>query len=298
VLPAAPSPYLVPFDGRFDLASAPTAPPPDGLTGKAAKEALEEERDTLADLQRLLWADRNRALLVLFQARDAAGKDSTIRHVFRGVNPAGVRVTSYGVPTEREREHDYLWRHMLDLPRRGTIGVHNRSWYEEVLVVRVHPGILEGQRQRLPEHDPQAFWDQRLRSIREVEAHLARNGTAIVKLFLNVGANEQARRLLRRLDRHDKHWKYNPGDLDARARWAEYDVAYQQALAGTSRQHAPWYAIPADDKRYMRLTVARLLVRTLKDMDLAWPQAAPDDAAVFEAHRQALRAQLEAGSTR
>jgi len=291
VIPPVPSPHLVPFDRPFRLADAPTAPPKSGLTGKKAKKELEDVREELADLQRVLWADRDNALLVLFQARDAAGKDSTIRNVFRGVNPAGVRVTSYGVPTEREREHDFLWRHVLDLPRRGTIAVHNRSWYEEALVVRVHPGILAGQRQRLPE-DADAFWAQRLRSMADLEDHLARNGTTVLKFFLHVGHEEQARRLLDRLERQDKHWKYNPGDLDERALWAEYDHAYEDALSKTSTASAPWYAIPADDKPYMRLTVAQIIVDAMKAMKLSWPDADPDDAEAFDAHKAHLREEL------
>lgn len=284
-------PHLVPFDGRFRLADAPTTPPDDAPSRKRAKEALEDVREELADLQRLLWADRSRALLVLFQARDAGGKDSTIRHVFRGVNPAGVRVTSFGVPTELEREHDFLWRHQLALPRRGTIGVHNRTWYEEALVVRVHPRLLAGQRQRLPE-DAAAFWERRLESMRDAERHLARNGTTVVKFFLHVSRDEQAHRLLRRLERPDKHWKFNPKDLEERALWDEYDEAYQHALSATSCSEAPWYCIPADDKPYMRLTVARLLVRHLRAMDLDWPDPDPEDVATFDEARTALRAQV------
>lgn len=289
--PFVDHPHLVSFDGRVQVADLPTTPPEGALVDKKAKKALVKERETLAELQRLLWADRSRSLLVLFQARDAGGKDSTIRHVFGGVNPAGVTVTSFGVPTEREREQDFLWRHQVALPRRGTIGVHNRSWYEEVLVVRVHPQFLGGQAQTLPA-DADAFWAARMRSIHEAEAHLARNGTTVVKFFLNVSQDEQARRLLRRLERSDKHWKYNPRDLDERALWSAYDHAYEQLLRHTSRDHAPWYAIPADDKPYMRLTIAQILVQTLEGMDLQWPDADPDDVATFEEAKALLRGEL------
>lgn len=285
-----PSPYLVPFDGSFRMAQAPTAPSTSTPAGKKATKALKEERLALAELQRMLWADRSRSLLLILQARDAAGKDSTIRHVLRGVNPAGVRVTSFRAPTRDEVEHDFLWRGARALPGRGTIGVHNRSWYEEVLVVRVHPGFLRGQHVALPD-DPMALWSERYESIRDYERHLARNGTAVVKCFLNVSAEEQRRRLLSRLDEAHKHWKFNPGDLEERALWGAYDRAYEDALNHTSRPWAPWYAVPADDKPHMRLTVCRLLIDTLKAMEPEWPEPDPDDVAGFEASRQQLLAE-------
>lgn len=287
---AVQTPYLVPFDGTFRIADAPTTPLAQTRRGKAAKKALVDKRETLADLQRLLWADRSHALLVIFQARDAAGKDSTIRHVFRGVNPAGVTVTSFGAPTKTEVEHDFLWRGSLALPRRGTIHVHNRSWYEETLVVRVNPGFLGAQHITLPS-DPDVLWQQRFDSMRDYEQHLARNGTAVVKFFLNVSQAEQKNRFLRRLDLPEKNWKFNAGDLKSRAKWAGYDVAFEEALNATSRPWAPWYAIPADDKPAMRLAVAEILVQTLQRMKLDWPEPDPDEVAEFAASRAALMAE-------
>lgn len=294
MLPPVDHPHLVPFDGDVRIDALPTAPPDGAPSGKDAKRRLGDVRDTLATLQRRLWADRSRALLVMFQARDAGGKDSTIRHVFRGVNPAGVTVTSFGAPTEREREQDFLWRHAIATPRRGTIGVHNRSWYEEVLVVRVHPALLDGQRQSLPV-DTAGFWDRRLESIRDAEHHLARNGTTVVKFFLHVGRDEQARRLLRRLERPDKHWKYDPRDLEERALWGRYNHAYEAAMRQTSRPWAPWYAIPADDKPYMRLTVAQILVQTLQHMDLRWPEPDLNHRHSFDHAIAQLRDELQGG---
>ena len=290
VLEPAESPFLVPFDGVFDPVEAATRPPQGAPVGKPATKELRKVREELADLQRLLWADRSKALLVVFQARDAAGKDSTIRSVFRGVNPAGVRVTSFRAPTHTEVAHDFLWRGSLALPERGTIGVHNRSWYEEVLVVRAHPSFLGAQHVTVPD-DPSVLWRQRFESMRDYEHHLARNGTTVVKLFLNVSRDEQRNRLLRRLDRDDKNWKFNPRDLKERALWDVYDEAYADALTATSRHWAPWYAIPADDKPFMRLTVARILVDTLRRMELEWPEPDPDDVADF----QRCREELEAG---
>ena len=279
VLEPAESPFLVPFDGVFDPVEAATRPPQGAPVGKPATKELRKVREELADLQRLLWADRSKALLVVFQARDAAGKDSTIRSVFRGVNPAGVRVTSFRAPTHTEVAHDFLWRGSLALPERGTIGVHNRSWYEEVLVVRAHPSFLGAQHVTVPD-DPSV--------LRDYEHHLARNGTTVVKLFLNVSRDEQRNRLLRRLDRDDKNWKFNPRDLKERALWDVYDEAYADALTATSRHWAPWYAIPADDKPFMRLQVAQIVVDALESLDLEYPTVGEAERARFDEMRALL----------
>jgi PPK2 family polyphosphate:nucleotide phosphotransferase len=200
---------------------------------------------------------------------DAAGKDSTIRKVFSGVNPAGFRVHAFGRPSELELRHDFLQRIASRLPERGKIGVFNRSHYEEVLVVRVHEGALAAQ--NLPDSGGKGFWEGRFESIREFEEHLARNGTVIVKFWLNVSRKEQKKRLLERIEDPEKNWKFRLGDLDDRARWNDYLSAYENLLRATSRPYAPWYAIPADDKDYMRAAVARILVETLESIDPRYP---------------------------
>lgn len=277
--------HVVPFDGNFSLADFPTS-----AEAMPSKKALKKELDDLVeelhDLQRVLYADGRYAVLAVFQAMDAAGKDSTIRKVFSGVNPAGFRVAAFGVPSERERKHDFLWRCARALPERGKIGIFNRSHYEECLVVRVKPELLDGQ--NLPHVDPATIWDERLESIRQWERHLARNGTVIVKFWLNVSMEEQKKRFLRRLDRADKHWKFSASDLDDRARWPEYMNAYQDALRQTSRDFAPWYAIPADSKPYMRVAVARTMVRTLKRLDLAHPELSEKERRTLDDSRKAL----------
>ncbi|MBL37233.1 MAG: phosphate--nucleotide phosphotransferase [Xanthomonadales bacterium] len=277
--------HLVPFDGNFSLADFPTSI--DELPAKKVlKNELEDLVEELHDLQRVLYADGRYAVLAVFQAMDAAGKDSTIRKVFSGVNPAGFRVEAFGVPSERERKHDFLWRCARALPERGKIGIFNRSHYEECLVVRVKPELLEGQ--NLPHVDPATIWDERLESIRQWERHLARNGTVIVKFWLNVSMEEQKNRFLRRLDRADKHWKFSAKDLDDRARWPEYMHAYQEALRRTSRDFAPWYAIPADSKPYMRVAVARTMVNTLRRLDLSHPELSEDERRALTASRNRL----------
>lgn len=277
--------HLVPFDGNFSLADFPTSVadiPPKKVLKKELKKLVEE----LHDLQRVLYADGRYAVLAVFQAMDAAGKDSTIRKVFSGVNPAGFRVEAFGAPSERERKHDFLWRCARALPERGRIGIFNRSHYEECLVVRVKPDLLDGQ--NLPHVDLATIWDERLESIRQWERHLARNGTKIVKFWLNVSPEEQKKRFLRRLDRADKHWKFSAEDLDDRERWPEFMNAYQEVLRRTSRDFAPWYAIPADSKPYMRLAVARTMVHALKKLDLSYPEVSEDERLMLGASRERL----------
>ena len=273
---AVPSPYLVPFDSSFQLAAFPTAPPESGPTGKAAKKALKDRIDELDDLQRMLAAQDRYSVLLVFQAMDAAGKDGTIRAVMRGINPAGVQVFSFKRPSQLELDHDFLWRSAVRLPERGRIGIFNRSYYEEVLVVRVHPGVLDGQRLPYPV-DPSRVWGERFESIRDHEKHLARNGTVILKFWLNVSRDEQKRRFLDRIDEPEKNWKFNAGDVDEREHWDAYMNAYQDALNATSRSWAPWYAIPAEDKRFMRLAVSEVVCRTLSSLALAYPEVSADD---------------------
>ncbi|MEQ9320064.1 MAG: polyphosphate kinase 2 family protein [Polyangiaceae bacterium] len=283
------SPYLVPSDGSFELAASPTEPPK-GSGGKDAhKDQLAERVDALGDLQRKLYADDRYALLLVFQAMDAAGKDSTIRKVFSGVNPAGFQVFSFKQPSAVELDHDFLWRSARALPERGRIGVFNRSYYEEVLVVRVHPEYLGGQ--KLPDiASHEQLWQERYESIRDHEKHLARNGTVVLKFWLNVSRAEQHRRFVDRIDEADKNWKFSAGDVAESRLWDQYMDAYQDALRATSRPWAPWYAIPADSKPFMRATVADIVVRTLEALPLRWPEPSDED----RAEMKALRAELEA----
>jgi PPK2 family polyphosphate:nucleotide phosphotransferase len=257
--------------GKLKLHDYPT-----GVDGPLADDDKAERElarcvKRIAELQELLYAGDRWSLLLVFQAMDAAGKDGTIKHVLSGVNPAGCQVFSFKQPSATELEHDFLWRTTLCLPERGRIGVFNRSYYEEVLVVRVHPEYLVPQ--RLPEglEFDSHFWKQRYRSIRDYEAHLARSGTRIVKFFLNVSREEQRRRFLDRLDEPDKNWKFSLGDVQERQRWDDYQEAYRDCIAATHTPESPWYLVPADDKRAARLIVARVIVETLEDLKLAPP---------------------------
>ena len=266
--------HRIPFDGRFDIDGFSCVPPKGTPRNKALEKELQALVERLDELQRRLFADRRHAVLAVFQAMDAGGKDSTIRKVFSGVNPAGFRVHAFGRPSELERRQDFLARVGMRLPERGKIGIFNRSHYEEVLVVRVHPEHLAAQ--NLPAADPERIWEERFESIRCFERHLAANGTVILKFWLNVSRDEQRRRFLSRIDEPDKNWKFRLGDLEDRGRWDDYRAAYQDALRATSRAWAPWYAIPADDKAYLRVAVARIVVATLEQIDPRYP--AIDDA--------------------
>lgn len=277
--------YLVPHDGSFQIAPAPQQPPADAPDRKSCRQELEVLRKRLADLQRVLYADNRYSVLLVFQAMDAAGKDGTIRAVMSGVNPAGCQVSSFKAPSAEELDHDFLWRTSRRLPERGRIGVFNRSYYEEVLVVKVHPEYLGGQ--RLPEI-PETIWQERYQSIRDHEQHLARNGTVILKFFLNVSKEEQRQRFLSRLDEPEKHWKFSSGDVRERGFWDQYQTAYEQALAATSRPWAPWYAIPADDKPFMRLSVARTVVAALESLDISYPEVDEKERARFAEMRALL----------
>jgi len=282
---APESPYLVPFDNSFAIARASTKPLTDepAFKGKHRRKCTER----LNKLQRVLAAGDRRALLCIFQAMDAAGKDGTIRAVMQGVDPSGCQVFTFKRPSELELDHDFLWRTTCRLPERGRIGIFNRSQYEEVLVVRVHPKILASQ--KLPgELNLETIWDERLHSIREQEAHLARNGTVILKFFLNVSKEEQKRRLLDRLDNEDKLWKFEAGDVVERRYWEQYMLAYQEAMNATSRPWAPWYAIPADNKPYMRARVSEIIIQTLKSIGLNYPEPTPLDLREFADARAEL----------
>lgn len=282
---APESPYLVPFDGTFRVADASTTPMTDGKPHKGKHRRRRTEN--LNKLQRVLAAGDRHAVLLVFQAMDAAGKDSTIRSVMQGVDPSGCQVYSFKKPSSLELDHDFLWRTTCRLPERGRIGIFNRSQYEEVLVVRVRPELLK--HQKLPETiDLDTIWDDRLKSIRQQEEHLARNGTVILKFWLNVSRDEQKRRFLARLDEAEKNWKFEPNDIRERRHWDSYMSAYQEALNATSRPWAPWYAIPADDKPYMRARVADIIIDTLQSIGLEYPVPSEEDLAEFAAARKEL----------
>jgi PPK2 family polyphosphate:nucleotide phosphotransferase len=284
---AVESPYLVPFDGSFRVADSPTEPPEGAPGKKACKEGLEELIDELRDLQRMLYAYDHNAVLLIFQAMDAAGKDGTIRAVMSGINPAGCQVFSFKQPTPEELDHDFLWRTTKRNPERGRIGIFNRSYYEEVLVVRVHPGFLDAQNLPAP-IDLNRIWGERFESIRDHEKHMARNGTVILKFWLNVSKEEQRQRFLDRILEPQKNWKFSSGDVKERGYWEDYMHAYEEAIQASSRSWAPWYAIPADDKPFMRLTVASILVESLKSLGLRYPELEADEVARLEEMRQML----------
>jgi PPK2 family polyphosphate:nucleotide phosphotransferase len=267
---AVKTPCLVPFNGDFHLSKASTLVKAVDEDKKYRKR-LAKLVDELDDLQRRLYASDKFSVLLVFQAMDAAGKDSTIRAVMSGVDPTGCQVFSFKQPSAEELDHDFLWRTAKSLPQRGRIGIFNRSYYEEVLVVRVHPEYLGGQ--KLPfKVDLDELWQQRYESIRDHEKHLARNGTVILKFWLNVSRDEQRKRFLSRLDEPQKNWKFSAGDVAEASRWNDYMNAYESALNATSRPWAPWYAIPADDKPYARLQVAETIVASLKSLDLQYPE--------------------------
>ena len=251
-----------------------------------AREALKQNLDELAEAQELLWANDVWSVLVVLQAMDTAGKDSVIKHVMSGINPQGCQVFSYKRPSEEELDHNFLWRYTSGLPERGRIGIFNRSYYEEVLVVKVRPEILE--RQRLPPGQrDRKFWDQRYDDINRFEKHLVRNGTVILKFFLHISREEQRQRLLARLENPKKHWKFQVGDLAERALWDRYMKAYEAAISATSTRWAPWHIIPANHKWVARALVGAVLSRAIRKLDLQPPAVSPQERQAFaEARRQ------------
>lgn len=287
---AVESPYLVPFDGSFRVGSSPTSPPSDDLSKEEAKAALDESVERIRELQRKLYAQDRVAVLLVFQAMDAAGKDSTIRAVMTGINPAGCQVFSFKQPSREELDHDFLWRTAIRLPERGRIGIFNRSYYEEVLVVRVHPEYLEAQ--RLPHmSDLTELWAERYEAIAAHEEHLAESGTLVLKFWLNVSPEAQKRRFLSRIDEPEKNWKFSASDVAEREHWDDYMAAYEDALNATSRLWAPWYAIPADSKPFMRMTVADIVERSLSRLDLRYPRLGDDERERLEEARARLEAE-------
>ncbi|GAB6141614.1 polyphosphate kinase 2 family protein [Methylosoma difficile] len=251
----------------------PTRTEPVYQSNKDYQTQLDGQVDTLSALQQLQYASNRYALLVIFQAMDAAGKDSAIKHVMSGVNPQGCQVFSFRHPSTAELDHDFLWRTSQCLPERGRIGIFNRSYYEEVLIARVHPEILRSQ--GLPDEllDERTIWQERYQSINDLERHLHRNGTRIIKFFLHLSKEEQRERFLARIDKPEKFWKFSLADLQERQFWHQYMEVYEACLGATSSDNAPWYIVPADDKKNTRLIIAQIIVDTLKAMDLHYPEA-------------------------
>ncbi len=284
------SPFLVSFDDSFKLRKLPTQSEDD--PGKPLNvEALEAAVEQLAKLQGKLYADNRYSVLLVFQALDAAGKDGTIRAVMTGLNPQGCQVYSFKSPNAEELDHDFLWRVQRDLPERGRIGVFNRSHYEEVLAVRIHPNYLDGQRLPRRPDKLEDLWEERFESINAAEKHWARNGCVILKFFLNVSQKEQHKRFLERITDPDDNWKFNAEDLAESKQWDAYMEAYQEMLRATSKPWAPWYAIPADSKSYMRRTVAEIVADTLGQLPLSYPKPSDRDRPRLEAARAELEAE-------
>ena len=265
-----PDDYRVPEGKKVDLKKWPTRCKPVYASKDVYHKRLNEQVEELSNLQRLLYATNRYSVLLIFQAMDAAGKDGAIRNVMSGVNPQGCQVFSFKHPSAEELEHDFLWRTTRNLPERGHIGIFNRSYYEEVLIVRVHPEILRTQ--GLPDslQDEKAVWEGRYRSINDLENHLYRNGTRIIKFFLHLSQEEQRKRFLDRIDDPEKNWKMSLSDIQERKFWNKYMDAYAACLEATSTRHAPWYVVPADDKRNARLIVSHILMDTLKGLSMAF----------------------------
>jgi PPK2 family polyphosphate:nucleotide phosphotransferase len=286
-------PFVVPPGKKIDLAEYDPAFTAGFKDKAAAKAALLEDVSELAQMQDIFWASKQYALIIIFQALDAAGKDSTIKHVMSGVNPQGVDVYSFKAPTEEERLHHFLWRPMRVLPAAGTIAIFNRSYYEEVLVVRVHPEFLDGQ---LLAREPRKkglghLWQSRYDNINSFENALAKENTRVLKFFLHVSREEQRARFLERLENPEKNWKFSVADVRERAHWDDYQQAYQDMLGATSTEAAPWYIIPADKKWFMRACVADIISAQLRELHLEYPHVGEREAAALADAKRQLEAE-------
>jgi PPK2 family polyphosphate:nucleotide phosphotransferase len=273
---------------KVDLSKWPTAVKPFFKSKKEYKELLEKHVADLSSLQQLLYASNRYALLLIFQGMDSAGKDGAIRHVMSGVNPQGCEVFSFKQPSAEELEHDFLWRTTRCLPERGRIGIFNRSYYEEVLVVRVHPELLRGEGLSEQVRDDKSFWEDRYRSIVDAEEHLQRNDTSILKFFLHLSKDEQRKRFLARIDEPDKNWKLSLADIHERKYWKDYRHAYEACLTATSTHHSPWYIVPADDKENARLIVSQIVVDALSELKMAYPKTTPKRRRELQSIRKLL----------
>jgi len=261
---------------------------------EVGKVTLEVVKEKLSKYQETLYAGNSHSVLIIFQAMDAAGKDSAISHVMSGLNPQGCQVFSFKTPTANEYEHDFLWRHYLALPQRGRIGIHNRSHYENVLVCKVHPEYILNE--RIPGYAETKkvnddFWKARYESIRNFEKHLTENGTIILKFFLHVSEEEQKERLIERINDPSKNWKFSSADLTERDLWKKYMSAYEEAISETSTEQAPWYIIPADKKWFARLTISQVIEQAFKDLNLKFPELPDEEVAKLEEHKEKLQAE-------
>ena len=280
--------YRVREGEEVDLKKRPTTVSPVYGSASRYEEILANHVEKLSELQQLHYASSRHAVLLIFQAMDAAGKDGAIRHVMSGVNPQGCQVFSFKHPSATELEHDFLWRTTRDLPERGRIGIFNRSYYEEVLIVRVHRGILHSEDiPDAPHHDGK-LWHDRYRSIRDLERHLHANGTLVVKFFLHLSKEEQLQRFLARIDEPDKNWKVSRADIEERKFWKQYRTAYEQCLSATSTDDSPWYVVPADDKQNARLIVSQIVVDTLEALGMHYPETTVERARELQSIRDGL----------
>jgi PPK2 family polyphosphate:nucleotide phosphotransferase len=268
--------FRAPQGKKVKLDKWPTKVKPVYKSKRKYRELLEKQVEELSEQQQLHYASNRYAVLLIFQAMDAAGKDGAIRHVMSGVNPQGCQVFSFKHPSADELEHDFLWRTTQALPERGRIGIFNRSYYEEVLIVRVHPEILQAE--SIPDGLPneKIIWQERYRSIVDMEEHLHRNGTRIIKFFLHLSEEEQRKRFLERIDAPDKNWKFSLADIEERKFWKQYMQAYEECLSATSTNNAPWYVVPADDKENARLIISQIVLDTFKSLKLAYPKASSE----------------------
>jgi PPK2 family polyphosphate:nucleotide phosphotransferase len=282
--------YLVREGEAVDLKQRPTTVDPVYGSKSRYEDILANHVEKLSSLQQLHYASSRHAVLLIFQAMDAAGKDGAIRHVMSGVNPQGCQVFSFKHPSATELEHDFLWRTTRDLPERGRIGIFNRSYYEEVLVVRVHREILLGEDIPDPPGHDKKLWHDRYRSIVDLERHLHANGTLVVKIFLHLSKEEQRQRFLARIDQPDKNWKISPADIEERKFWKHYRTAYEQCLGATSTDNSPWYVVPADDKENARLIISQIVVDTLEGLGMSYPKVTAKRALELQSIRDGLAA--------
>ena len=292
-MPIASKNFRVKPASTVKLAQWPTVVPPVYASTKDYDDILAGHVQRLNTIQELLYASDKYAVLLIFQAMDAAGKDGMIKHVMSGINPQGCQVFSFKHPSAEELQHDFLWRTSRNLPERGNFGIFNRSYYEEVLIARVHPAILKGE--NIPDlpADPQKIWKERFRSINGKERHLLRNGTRVIKFFLHLSKDEQKKRFLSRIDKRKKNWKFNIADMEERKYWDDYMLAYEAALSATSKTLTPWYIIPADDKKNARLIVSHIILETLEALNMTYPKLDPEEELALGAIRKALVEEIQ-----